>query len=212
MTCGRPTKAGTPCRRERADVGGGWFTPLTYYAPACLIHSTAAERQMHETMLHVIGTEERRLKAEFHQSLPVECWSWPVTSEHLALARAVRECQGPAATWAQGMTLLHIWQQGRCAICGGRCGKLFNDHSHESGLVRGKLCQSCNLSEGMAGIPGDRSARYRNRHPAVILGITIRYNSPFGDSGTVGEGLRSNLDRSPGYQVAAYLAKEDDDG
>lgn len=44
---------------------------------------------------------------------------------------------------------LLIEQAGRCKICkraGGR--KLVIDHSHETGKVRGLLCQSCNTALG----------------------------------------------------------------
>lgn len=42
-------------------------------------------------------------------------------------------------------------QDGLCAGCGRDGVKLFVDHNHESGLVRGLLCPPCNLSLGLAG-------------------------------------------------------------
>lgn len=45
-------------------------------------------------------------------------------------------------------------QNGKCAICGssdpkdGRTNKMFVDHCHGSGRVRGLLCSSCNLGIG----------------------------------------------------------------
>lgn len=46
-----------------------------------------------------------------------------------------------------------VEQDGRCAICGsaesrGRGGRLSVDHNHETGEVRGLLCQPCNLALG----------------------------------------------------------------
>ena len=74
--------------------------------------------------------------------------------------------------------LLRDWQAGRCAICG--CGRAeFSDHDHETGLVRGWLCHSCNTLEAFAYLPGNCFERYRAQNPASILGLTIRYNSPF---------------------------------
>ena len=40
-------------------------------------------------------------------------------------------------------------QQGRCAICKQECDKLFIDHNHTTGKVRGLLCLNCNTGIGM---------------------------------------------------------------
>jgi hypothetical protein len=44
---------------------------------------------------------------------------------------------------------LHRDQGGRCAICGTMPEKLFIDHDHASGYVRGLLCTQCNVGIGM---------------------------------------------------------------
>ena len=74
-------------------------------------------------------------------------------------------------------SILVRWQGGRCAICG-KGKDLVCDHDHETGLVRGWLCQSCNTMEGTSREPDTIFARYRERPPAVILGLTIRYLHP----------------------------------
>lgn len=68
------------------------------------------------------------------------------------------------------------WQQGRCAICGAR-GSLVVDHDHQTGLVRGKLCPSCNTREGHR--HGGIWDKYRQRNPATICGVENPYLDPF---------------------------------
>jgi hypothetical protein len=45
--------------------------------------------------------------------------------------------------------------------------------------VRGWLCRSCNGREGHARWDDAQFAKYRNRNLASILGLEIRYWSPF---------------------------------
>lgn len=49
---------------------------------------------------------------------------------------------------AEGIDM-HDWQDRRCAVCGQR-GDLVRDHCHDTGLVRGLLCRSCNVCEGFS--------------------------------------------------------------
>jgi hypothetical protein len=55
---------------------------------------------------------------------------------------------------------LYVLQGGKCGACripglprtaGTRKGKLFLDHDHYTGLVRGLLCRSCNQCDGIMG-------------------------------------------------------------
>lgn len=76
---------------------------------------------------------------------------------------------------------LERWQDGRCAVCG-RHADLVCDHDHATGLVRGWLCRSCNATEGKNQEPDTIFTKYRERPPAAILGLNIRYLDPvFGD-------------------------------
>jgi hypothetical protein len=76
-----------------------------------------------------------------------------------------------------GAATLAQWQDGRCAICG-KVRELVCDHDHETGLVRGWLCNSCNAREGTNRAPDTIFARYRERPPAAILGVEARYLNP----------------------------------
>jgi hypothetical protein len=50
---------------------------------------------------------------------------------------------------------------------------LVEDHDHKTAMVRGRLCRSCNVLEGMG--HGGVFAKYRERNPAVICGVQERY-------------------------------------
>lgn len=57
-------------------------------------------------------------------------------------------------------------QQGRCAIClnapSGRFTALAVDHNHETGRIRGLLCNNCNRALGLLGDTLDNVARAAN--------------------------------------------------
>jgi len=103
---------------------------------------------------------------------------------HLGVAQ-----DGPKDRDEELRGLLFGWQNGRCAICGRsmhrstRAGdmirRLFADHDHQTGLLRGYLCWGCNLAEGRQTTRAYRYVGYRLRHPATILGLSITYISPF---------------------------------
>jgi hypothetical protein len=196
--CGQPTRAGTPCKNFRMAAGAREWS-------ACSRHATAEESAEHQDALARERDEAQRLLLARHQSLPVACWSWPVAGEHLRRAGEARDCLHLEQARSLAWDLLVDWQARRCAICGSRDDR-YLDHSHETGLVRGWLCHGCNIGEGLSHIPGGQFERYREKNPATILGIKIRYRDP---RPSWYEPTSPAVDRSPGYLLATYLADGD---
>ncbi|MBT3077671.1 MULTISPECIES: endonuclease domain-containing protein [Streptomyces] len=95
------------------------------------------------------------------QGVP-SCHTWKVppgeVPQHLSATQALRR-----------------WQAGACAMCSARPERLLVDHCHQSGLVRGLLCTSCNTAEGLQDAPP--FVAYRSRPPAVLLGVEEQYGS-----------------------------------
>lgn len=67
-------------------------------------------------------------------------------------------------------------QGGACAICGGinlNGKRLFVDHNHETGAVRGLLCMNCNYLVGHGGDRKElllRAAEYLDKHEFRVFG------------------------------------------
>jgi hypothetical protein len=72
---------------------------------------------------------------------------------------------------------LRRWQDGSCALCTASGGRLLVDHCHQSGLIRGLLCTSCNTTECLQDAPA--FVAYRERPPAVMLGVEEQYGYPW---------------------------------
>lgn len=70
------------------------------------------------------------------------------------------------------MHVLEAFQQRRCAICGHK-DNLQIDHCHESGFIRGLLCQPCNIGEGKSDHP--TYIAYRRVYPTKVLGLKMLY-------------------------------------
>ncbi len=124
------------------------------------------------------------------------CWSWSLPTvlsreqevdrlEEESLRQAVKlgsmdhylppsACRMLTRDWPA--YLLNSWHDDRCALCGIRPGHLVLDHEYSTGLVRGRLCGGCKVSEGKRFAEQDPVYQmYRERHPALILGLRIYY-------------------------------------
>lgn len=113
------------------------------------------------------------------------CWTWPVTeAEHERVFLAAGSARRAA------LPLIEDWQAGRCAVCGYGRGRLEADHCHNTGLFRGFLCHSCNVQEAHAGAGRPVFSRYRRRHPAAILGLSIHWAAPEPPAASAEELLR----------------------
>lgn len=106
-----------------------------------------------------------RRRASAARKAPV-CWSWDISQEALAAAYRAR-------TTEDAFNVLMEWQLGRCAICGVHDQEICLDHDHETDLIRGILCSSCNLQEGR--VDYRAIVKYRHINPAYLLDMRIRY-------------------------------------
>ncbi|WP_211328833.1 endonuclease domain-containing protein [Thermomonospora umbrina] len=115
--------------------------------------------------------------------------SQPPTAEEAEEARRTYWNRDPACwSWAAPETrtykdedsagLFLSWWNRECAVCGVP-GRLVVDHDHKTGLIRGRLCGSCNSLEGHASDDYGVFRKYRERPPAVILGIRAQYYNPW---------------------------------
>jgi hypothetical protein len=119
------------------------------------------------------------------------CWSWPVPeaespeqfiarvdSENAALTDPDQRRADPRLLVRYTDLLGERFRRFHrgCAACGGADARVL-DHCHDSGQVRGYLCRGCNVLEGRSQWPV--IVRYRQRHPAAILG----YHEPYSGAG-----------------------------
>jgi Recombination endonuclease VII len=154
VLCSRRRSNGRPCQQAALS----WPRAAAGTDPvACQFHMSAQEKQDRRRGLY--GNADEVMTA-FIASDPV-CWSWPVPRAPLA---------------GDDEAALHGWHDRRCAVCGSDDPRLVIDHDHGTGLVRGLLCPPCNRKEGAR--YGGVFDRYRQRPPASILGVLVRYWNP----------------------------------
>jgi hypothetical protein len=77
-----------------------------------------------------------------------------------AFGNGVRPIPWQRASWI-GVVVCAPNQDGRCAICGRKTDRLFVDHCHTRGHVRGLLCQTCNTFLGWYEKKADTILRFQ---------------------------------------------------
>lgn len=104
----------------------------------------------------------------------------------------------------EGHCAIRRWQDGRCGLCGFR-DQLVEDHCHDTGLTRGMLCRSCNITEGKSDSP--KLAQWRGGVTvAAELGISKKYVNIFGQTPVRGAIEDNEMD-----QLADMLMDSDDE-
>jgi hypothetical protein len=181
-TCGRPIKkSGLPCPRQNDE----------HLPTACYSHLTREER----TERGRLAAEALAEREERYAAAEPNCWLWEVPTSTELRELFFRKFGGEAEVYRfdlaryledqEALAYFHFesWHDQRCAICGARPTPLVLDHDHRTGLIRGYLCRSCNFSEGMRrGEPAGPYAKYRERSPATMMGISMTYTNGWGQT------------------------------
>lgn len=178
--CTAITSSGRACKGKASR----WPRGLNGNPQLCGRHLPAHLRDLRDAGFAEL---ERRHHERLAEQDPA-CWSWSSTPAEGDDARSA----------------FQAWHAGRCAVCGYRDGRLVEDHDHDTGLVRGLLCRSCNGRE-----PHDDGLfrKYRERSPVQILGIQLRYYDPWRGWAQPRAIDSNRLDDHPTYALAAKLGE-----
>jgi hypothetical protein len=74
---------------------------------------------------------------------------YPIPGHGVGYSMGITGVEKHGMTWDEYHTMLNA-QQCCCAVCGAY-EPLVIDHDHETGKIRGLLCQTCNVGIGMLG-------------------------------------------------------------
>lgn len=200
--CTAATTSGRPCKGRASD----WPRGVDGDPQLCGTHLPVALREIRDTGF---AEQERRRIERLDAREPV-CWSW---APAIPLDRIADEYGWSADDFTprfrerdeQALRIaFDAWHGRRCAVCGFRNLRLVEDHDHDTGLIRGLLCRSCNGRE-----PHDDGLfrKYRERPPARILDIHLRYYDPWHGWAQPRAIDPNRLDNHPAYALAAKLGE-----
>lgn len=167
--CDGTTSKRTRCRLGALGSDHGGVTPSG--RTRCWQHLPWTEREA------LAAAREAAEEGALQKWLELEpaCWSWTVIDE---IREHLTRSQDPALSLLDSarafMTGLRLYDQGRCAICGGM-GNEVEDHCHWTGRVRGWLCRSCNVREAKDRHSESPFGKYRRRYPYMILDLDEPY-------------------------------------
>lgn len=202
--CTGTTRRGTQCRHSARP----WPQELEGDPQRCGNHMPRDKREIRKVWL---DEQERRHQELLDARVPA-CWSWdpavPLESIHAKYAASfsLKVADAFLRRFHSGeeralQLVLAEWHDDRCAVCGGR-GERVIDHDHDTGLIRGFLCRSCNGLE-----PHDNGLfrRYREKSPAQILGIRLLYVDPIYGVAEPRTPRRDQLDDHASYRMEEEL-------
>lgn len=200
-TCTATARSGRPCRAPAIR----WPYGADGNPVLCAKHAPEHVRQTRDALF----AEENRRDEERLTAIDPGCWSWPTALDWTQVAdyyggpvEALRQRFNEGERSALRIAFA-AWHDNRCAVCGFREKQLVTDHDHDTGLMRGLLCPSCNGSEPHNNGPFQK---YRERPPAQIIGIHLRYWDPFNGWAQPRAIEPHRLDNHPAYGLAARLA------
>lgn len=181
LLCTATTTTGRPCKAQPSR----WPRGVYGDPQLCGRHLPVPLREIRDAGFAEL---ERRHSERLDARVPA-CWTWDTAIPG--------EGEGPR-------TAFRAWHADRCTVCGFRAPRLVDDHDHDTGLIRGLLCRSCNGRE-----PHDDGLfrKYRERSPAQILGIHLRYYDPWRGWAEPRAIAPDRLDNHPAYALAAKLGE-----
>ena len=202
LICTATTVSGRPCKAQASQ----WPRGVEGNPQLCGRHLPAELREIRDAGF----TELERRRIERLDARDPVCWSW---APEIPLDRIADEYGWSADHFMprfqeqdeQALRIaLDAWHDHLCSVCGFRDLRLVTDHDHDTGLIRGLLCRSCNGRE-----PHDDGLfrKYRERPPAQILGISLRYWDPLHGWAQPRAINPNQLDNHPAYALAAKLGE-----